>query len=273
MHGEAVCTFVICDDILKLLDIRDDPQSQMSHSEVLAFTIIAARQFNGNHSRARLICSNLGYFPKMLSKSRLNRRAHSIPIYVWHSIFLFLSQVFRLKPSSMEFAVDSFPVASCKKSRIDKRKLFLGKKYIGYSASNKKYFCGVKVHMIVTIYGEPIEFLIAPASEGDLGTLWKMPLELPPGSTLYADGAYNSFELEDLLREDEAIELLARRRSDMIARSRAPEEQQFISSQRQIVETAFSCMTHLLGRSIRSNTESGFYIRLMSAIIAYSITL
>ena len=37
-----------------------------------------------------------------------------------------------------EFAVDSFPVAFCQKNRIDQRKLFLSRKYLGYAPLEEK---------------------------------------------------------------------------------------------------------------------------------------
>lgn len=44
-----------------------------------------------------------------------------------------------------------------------------------------------------------------------------------------------------------------------------------ISSRRQIVETAFSCITSFLPRYIKVRTEQGFKIRVMAAVLAYSM--
>ena len=46
-----------------------------------------------------------------------------------------------------------------------------------------------------------------------------------------------------------------------------------ISSRRQIVETAFSCITSLLPRYIKAHTEQGFLIRIMAAILSYCMSL
>ena len=37
-------------------------------------------------------------------------------------------------------------------------------------------------------------------------------MDIPENSVLYADGAYNSYDLEDILIEDENVLLLAKRR-------------------------------------------------------------
>lgn len=64
--------------------------------------------------------------------------------------------------------------------------------------------------MIVTPRGQPVEVYFKPGAESDLTVLWKMELDIPSNSILYADGAYNCFDIEDVLK-DEAITLLAKR--------------------------------------------------------------
>ncbi len=64
--------------------------------------------------------------------------------------------------------------------------------------------------MIVTNQGRPIEVKFSPAAKSDVCVLWTMELDIPFDMTLYADGAYNSFDLEDVLK-DEGIHLLAKR--------------------------------------------------------------
>ena len=184
--------------------------------------------------------------------------------------FRFLALVFLKANSSKEFAVDSFPISSCEKMRIDRRKLFKKEEFIGYAPSKRKYFCGVKVHMLVTGEGKPIEFSIQPASKNDLSILWKMELNLPQGSVVYADGAYNSYLLEDLLAEDSGITLLAKRKQKNSKRQRSEEKEKQISSKRQIIETAFSTIVRYLPKSMRPRTEKGFLLRVLSALLAYS---
>jgi hypothetical protein len=271
MENELTTVYVICEDVLSILGIHDDPQAIMSNAEIITFSIFAARDFAGNHKKARWYFKRLGFFPKILSNSRLNRRLHKISWEAWNAIFRFLALIF-IKDSSSTFAVDSFPVPCCQKSRIDRRKIFIGKEYIGYAASKKRHFCGLKVHMIVTTEGKPVECLFRAASENDISVFWKMELDLPVMSTIYADGAYNCFELEDILKEDENIQLLAKRGSKIKNRRRPQSEEKVISSKRQIVETAFSCITSFLPRSFRVKTENGLKLRLLSAILAYSFS-
>ncbi len=272
MDMQIIITYVVCDEVIKAMGFEDDRQARMSTAEIITFSIMSGQLFGGNHRKTCWFCRQSRYFPNLLSESRLNRRLHKIPWPIWTAVFRFLALIFRKTNSSSEYAVDSFPVECCKKQRIDRRKFLFGKEYIGYAPSKQKYFCGIKVHMVVTCAGEPVEVAMEPACRNDVAVLWKMELDLPPQSKLYADGAYNCYDLEDVLAEDSSIELLARRKHPNSTRKRTEEAEKAISSRRQIVETAFSCITGLLPRSIRASTALGFSIRIMSAILAYSLS-
>lgn len=140
MEMYATIVYVISDEILKALELVDNPQIQMSNAEVIAFCIVTAKFFQGNYKLSRYLCKKLRLFPKMLSNSRLNRRIHRIPWACWEAIFRFLSLIFKKETDVHEYTVDSFPIASCQKNRIDKRKIFTEKKYIGYAASKNVIF-------------------------------------------------------------------------------------------------------------------------------------
>jgi len=267
----ATIVYVISDEVLRILKAQDDPQSKMSNAEVITFTLIAAKFFSGNYKMTRYLCKKLRLFPRMLSNSRLNRRIHKIDWTYWHAIFRYLSFLFQQSSDTCYFAVDSFPISCCQKNRIDKRKRFLQREYIGFAASKKRYFCGIKVHMVVTNQGCPVEVHIRPGAIGDVTVLWRMELDIPSDSTLYADGAYNCFDLEDILRK-ENIKLCAKRGKKAKNRVRSSSEEKEISSKRQIVETAFSSITNLFPRYLKSRTERGFLIKVFSFILAYSIS-
>lgn len=269
MEMYATVVYVIADEVLRLFKVEDDPQSKMSNAEVITFAILTAKYFGGNYKFARYLCKKLGLFPEILSDSRLNRRIHHIAWTYWDAMFRFLSFLSKHSEETCYFAVDSFPVSYCQKNRIDKRKRFLKNEYIGFAASKKRYFCGIKVHMVVTNKGRPIEVSFRPGAENDLNVLWTMELDIPPNSILYADGAYNCFDLEDVL-SDEEICLYAKRGSKAKNRLRSPNEEKQISSKRQIVETAFSSILNLFPRYIKCRTENGFLIKVFCFILAYS---
>lgn len=247
MEMYATIVYVISEEILRILKLEDDSQSKMTNAEVITFAILTAKFFSGNYKMARYFCKKLGLFPNILSNSRINRRINNIAWKYWHAIFRFFSFLSKQVDDTCYFAVDSCPVPYCQKNRIDKRRRFLNPEYLGFAASKKRYFCGVKVHMIVTNQGRPVEVHLRPGAESDINVLWKMELDIPQHSMLYADGAYNCFDLEDVL-QDESIHLLAKRGSKAKNRVRSFIEEREISSKRQIIETAFSCITGLFPR-------------------------
>jgi hypothetical protein len=84
-------------------------------------------------------------------------------------------------------------------------------------------------------------------------------------------GAYNCFELEDILKE-EGIQFISKRGSKAKNRVRTIEEEREISSKRQIVETAFSAILNPFPRYIRSRTEKGFLLKVFCFILSYSMS-
>ena len=62
------------------------------------------------------------------------------------------------------------------------------------------------------------------------------------------------------MKEDERIHLLAKRGKAVKQRRWKPDVQKKISSKRQIVETAFSCITNLLPRALIVRTQQGFWV-------------
>ncbi len=96
------------------------------------------------------------------------------------------------------------------KNRIDKRKRFLEHRLYWVCCIKEKVFLRNQVHMIVSNQGRPIEIKLRAGSESDITVLWQMELDIPEEAILYADGAYNCFELEDILQE-QGVRFMAKR--------------------------------------------------------------
>ncbi|MEM7581176.1 MAG: transposase [Cyanobacteria bacterium P01_A01_bin.80] len=69
------------------------------------------------------------------------------------------------------------------------------KHYRGYTASKKRYFYGVRFQLLTTKDGIPVEFVILPGSASDMRGLNALPLNLLPGSEVYADAAYTDYNI------------------------------------------------------------------------------
>jgi hypothetical protein len=94
--------------------------------------------------------------------------------------------------------------------------------------------------------------------------------ELPDGSMIYADKAYNDYAIEDLLQEIEHIQLIPIRKKN--SKRALPPYVSFVQSyHRKRVETAGSLIEQLLPKSIHAVTSRGFALKVALFVIACSL--
>ena len=79
------------------------------------------------------------------------------------------------------YVIDSFPVAVCDNIRIRRAKLYRDETCRGYQASKRRYFYGLKIHLMVTSAGQPVECVLTPGSVADARVLKSYAYDLPPG--------------------------------------------------------------------------------------------
>ena len=145
----------------------------MSAAEVMTTALVAAQLFGGNQQMARQLLKEQGYIPNMLSKARFNRRLHQIaPMF--QSLFESLAADCKAQNPHQLYAIDSYPVPACDVIRISGAKLYQGEVWRGKIASKRRYFYGLKLHLMVTEAGVPVEFFLTPGSLamfGDCGVI------------------------------------------------------------------------------------------------------
>ena len=272
MNDEIVAIYCLCDDILQAMNHRGDPQQEMSDAEVMTTAIVATMYFCGNYEKARKYLSEPQYIPKMLSRSRFNRRLYRVEQMLL-LLFEALGQTWKQLNTESVYSIDSFPIPVCDNIRIPRSKINDGKEeYRGYQASKKRYFYGIKIHLMVTESGEPVEFFLTNGSFADVKGLRVFPFDLPEGSVVYADRAYNDYEVEDFLLEAENIHLSAMRKSN----SSRPVDGcvQFLQHhKRKVIETTGSLISQLLPKSIHAVTAKGFELKAMLFVLALSVNL
>ena len=166
--------------------------------------------------------------------------------------------------------IDSFPIAVCDNIRIRRSKIYSTEDFRGYQASKKRYFYGLKIHLMVTQAGQPVECFLTPGGFGDVDALKYYAYALPDGSIIYADKAYNDYEIEDFLQEVEHIALLPMRKKN--SQRALPPEVSFVQHYyRKMVETAGSLIEQLLPKSIHAVTSQGFELKVALFVIASSL--
>lgn len=268
MDSQIVAVYCLCDDLLKALYHAEDRQCQMSDAEVMTTAIIAALHFGGNQEKARHFLQEVGYIPAMLSKSRFNRRWHRLAGLFW-SLFHLLGETWKTLNEHSIYIVDSFPVAACDNYRIARCRLYQDETYRGYQASKRRYFYGLKIHLLITETGQPVEFFLTPGSCSDTPTLKAYFLDLPSGAQLTGDKAYNDYEVEDVLN-DLGIQLRPLRKQNS-KRPLPPWVTYLIASYRKIVETTGSMIERILPKHIHAVTAAGFELKVALFVLACSI--
>lgn len=269
METQIIIAYCICDDIVKKSKIREQRHKKLSLSEVITTALVGAMFFGGNQEHARKFMLNGKYVKFMISKSQFNRKLHSIPKQIWNEIFETLAHTFKTNRDK-EFLVDSFPIASCHNVRALRSKIYGTKNYFGYVASKKEFFYGVRVHMLTTVYGKPVEFLLKPGSVHDSKAFKDMNIKLPRKSVIYADSAYLNRKVENSLFKKERVLLLPQRRANS-KNPMPPATEKMRKKKRKMIETAFSLLEKLLPRSIHAVTKKGFELKITNFVIAMAI--
>jgi hypothetical protein len=267
MDTQIVAIYCICDDILKGMKHYEDKQRQMSDAEVMTTSIVAGLFFSGNMEKSRIFLQEHGYIPKMLEKSRFNRRQHKIA-ELFLVVFDLLGDFWKQWNEKSVYVIDSFPVSACDNYRIQRCHLYEGEDWRGYQASKRRYFYGLKIHLMVTEQGRPVEFFLTPGSWSDTRALKIYNFDLPEGSLVTGDKAYTDYAFEDLL--DEAHLDLQPLRKKNSKRPVPPWINYLMSCYRKIIETTGSLMEQLLPKHIHAVTPQGFELKVAIFVLATS---
>jgi len=269
MIDKVMALYAITDDILKAIGHAENRQRHLSDAEVLTTAFVAALFFSGNQTQARNYLIETGLMPQMLDKSRFCRRLHAISglmMDLFHQVGTALKQA----NESTEYLLDSFPVSLCDNIRIPRCRLVHSEEYRGYIAAKQRYFYGVRVHLLSTVSGVPVEFVFLPGAAHDVRGLGALPLNLPLGTQVYGDSAYTDYDLEDNLKLTEDIALKVMRKANS-QRQDPPWTQYYKQCIRHQIETVFSQITRHFPRSIHAVTFEGFLLKVSAFVFAFTL--
>lgn len=267
-EDKIIGIFCLVDDLLKGIGHSEDSRRKVSDSEVITTAIVSALYFGGHIDHGRHMMKMTGMIPQMLDKSRFCRRLHQLE-YLLCSLFFQLGQQIKSIAGASDYVIDSFPVAVCDNIRISRSKLLKGEQWRGRQSSMRRYFYGVKVQVLTTSSGIPVEFCFVPGSESDVQALKKLPMTVAPESKIYADSAYTDYSIEDDVKEADMIELMIQRKSN----SKRPDEPwiRFLKlHMRKGIETTFSMLKGLFLRKIHAVTFKGFLLKILMFIIGFT---
>ncbi len=268
MDSQIVAVYCLCADMLKALHHRNDPQCHSTDAEIMTVAVGAALFFGGNYARAQAQLVEYRYIATPLSASRFSRRVHRVKDR-FLTLFAVLGAHWKALNAESLYVIDSFPIASCDTIRIKRSRRYRGDAYRGYVASKRRYFYGLRVHLLVTASGEPVELFLVPGADNDTGALQWYQFDLPQGASIIGDKAFNHYAIEDDLA---AVGLhLAPLRKKNSKRAIPPWATYWRQHVRQSIETVGSLLTDRFPKTIRAVSAAGFELKIVLFVLAYSI--
>jgi len=267
-EDKIIAIFCLVDDLLQGIGHKEDNRRKVSDSEIITTAIVSALYFGGHQDNAREFMKMTKLSPGMLDKSRFCRRLHNLDGLIF-SLFFQIGQHLKDISGARDYIIDSFPVAVCDNIRIANCKLLKGKQWRGKQCSMRRYFYGVKVQVLTTETGIPVEFGFVPGCESDVQALKKLPLSVAPESSIYADSAYTDYTIEEDARFGDEINLMVQRKSNS-KRKDEPWIRFLKEYSRKRIETTFSEIKNLFLRKIHAVTFKGFLLKILMFIVAFT---
>ena len=182
-----------CPDSLK--HRRNVSLSKVSDESLLVLLLLQAELGIKSQRHFHRICQ---LFPcgRLLERSRFNRRSRQL---IW-LLQLIRQAMNDQAPSNNIVIMDSFPLPLCQSVRNHRASIFEGVADIGYNASKHQWFYGFKVHMLVTLSGYILNYIVTSASVHDIKAVEDL-LEGCQQSVILADLGYLSQALKDRLKQ------------------------------------------------------------------------
>lgn len=269
MCDSTLAIYCFIDDFLKTSGHREDIRIEVSDAEVITIAISAMLHFGGNFERSRLVLHELGLMRRLLSRSRFSRRVSRLSDLIYR-LFHQLGGVLKDLHWESRYLLDSFPVPVCDNIRINRCRLVENEQYRGFLSSKRRYFYGVRIHILTTSDGIPLEFCVLPGGCADLQGLAELALDLPERAELFVDAGYNFYEWEDYLQEVEKLRLQVPRKANS-KRNREPWLEIYKSLMRKYIETTIGEIAKLFPKKIHATNLNGFMLKIALFLFAYQV--
>ncbi|RZJ57185.1 MAG: IS982 family transposase, partial [Hymenobacter sp.] len=187
MREQTVAMYCVLDNLIRLTRPAGTPPPatgrRLTDAQVLTTALVAARFSGGNLVVAKRYMEQ-HWGQNQLDKSGFTRRLHALTDTLL-ALFATFGDLLKQVHLAGRYVLDSFPVAVCHNTRIPRCKLLTGKAYHGRCASKRSWFYGLKVQVVATSDGIPVEFYIYAGAESEQTGQRGLPLDLPEGSILY----------------------------------------------------------------------------------------
>jgi hypothetical protein len=272
---KEIFSYYVIDEYLKNcghhIETKDSASgfyTKLSDAEVIFVYFMSFSSYGGNYSKAMSSLANAGYIKNKLSRGQFSKRSYALNVYIFQ-IYCLFSEI--AKQNNKNFALDTFPLAVCHNIRIKRCKLVKGEKHRGYNSSKREFFYGFKVHIITAADGLVTEFEFSPGSVEDLAGYNLLNFDLPKGSELNMDKAYNFYQQEDLLADCAEIIPNVIRKANSKKEDNTPAQNFIKQVERRHIETDISLIERLFPKKIHVTNVQGFYFKILGFILAYNM--
>lgn len=241
----------------------------LSDSEVI--TIVIAGELYGMDVEIRwytLVRQNYLYlFPNLNERSRFNRRRRDLCQVI--NLLRVMLVAILLDPDDPWRIIDSFPIVIANWGRRSQVKVAKDKGGYGICCAKQLRFFGYRLHLLITLEGLIVNFVLAPANASDI-TVTPEVLEGMIYLILLGDSIYSSPPLIEKMREAGILMhvLVNRRWHEALSE----EVEKWIKSTRILVETVGSQLTRVL--HVENNwakSERGIETRIMGKLLAHTV--
>ena len=263
---KVIAIYCFSDDLLKSIGHRTKEGCRTTDAEILTTALVSALVFKGNQSMSLSYMRSHNMIPLLPAKSGFTKRLHSL-CDLLYALFQQIGYLLKQLNVTHHYILDSFPLAVCQNIRIPHCKLLKGETYRGFCASKQQYFYGVKVQVITTEAGLPVEAIFVPGAEHDAEAIAQLLWDFDAGDQIYEDSAYTSYLFEDMAKEAGIAVLTARKSNSK--RKDEPWVTCLKNHYRKRIETTFSAITDLFPKSWHCVTTKGFFLKALLFLMAY----
>lgn len=266
LPDKVIAIYCFTDDLLKAIHHHTREGCRTSDAEILTTALISALVFQGNQSLSINYMRAHHMAPLLPEKSGFTKRLHALSDLLL-MVFQQVGHLIKGLNCAHRYLLDSFPVPACELARLKHCHLLRGKEFLGYCAARHQYFYGVRIQVVTTAEGIPVEVCFVVGAEHDSRALGRLLWDFEPGDQLYDDNAYTSYHFEDLALEAGIVVRTARKPNSK--RKDEPYVAYLKMRYRKQIESTFSAITSLMPKALHATSTKGFYIKILLFIMAY----
>lgn len=266
LPDKVIVVYCFTDDLLKAIEHKTKEGCRTSDAEIITTALISALLFKGNQSLSIQYMRSHNMAPLLPKKSGFTKRLHGLCDQLL-MLFQQVGDLLKQLNCTHRYILDSFPLAVCHNIRIYRCKLLQGEAFRGWIPGKQQYFYGVRIQVIVTEDGLPVEVCFMPGSANDAEAIGRLLWDFDEGDKIYDDSAYTSYVFEDIAREAGIDIQTIRKRNHK--RKDEPWINYLKHHYRKRIETTFSGITDYLPRALHCVTTKGFFLKALLFLMAY----